>query len=313
MVARQAQQSLELLNGELAKMGYPFKLAIVDIDDCELLEKNARYMTAETFQNLVSNIRQDGGLSSLPFCVKKGDKYKVLSGNHRVMAAQAAGQKQILILYTDKPLTRQEEISIQLSHNALVGQDDPVILKDLWDELADVELKYYAGLDDKLLEELEKVSLAPLSEVKLDFRTISFLFLPEEVERLDEVFEEAQCMAGNNDLRLASMNDFDRALDALAKTQSAYNVKNTATALMLILDIFERHKTDLTEGWCGKDGELKHKKWVPMDSVFGTDEVPAEAAMTIKRAVDKAMSQGDVSKKNMWQIIEYWAADYLGT
>ena len=39
-----------------------------------------------------------------------------------------------------KPLTEQQELAIQLSHNAIAGQDDPVILKELWDTLGDVNL-----------------------------------------------------------------------------------------------------------------------------------------------------------------------------
>ena len=45
---------------------------------------------------------------------------------------------------TAKPLGMQRPIA---------GTDDAAILRDLWAEIEDVSLKYYAGLDDKTLEQ----------------------------------------------------------------------------------------------------------------------------------------------------------------
>jgi len=305
----ETDQLIERLNDVLAAQGMPFKVAIVDIDDLILLDKNARYMTHETFANLVENIKKDGGLTSTPFCLKEGSKYKVLSGNHRVKGQRAAGKKKIFILYTDKELSRQEQIAIQLSHNAITGQDDPVILKELWEEIEDVSLKYYSGLDDKVLDELKKVTLEPLSEVRLDFNTITFVMLPEEVERLDKVLQSALETIATRDIYLGRTKDYDRALDALAKTQSAFNIRNSATSLMLILDVFERNQVDLAEGWVGVEGN--EKNWVPLASIIGTDKVPVGAAKVIKKAVDRMVRKGDVTKNNLWQILEYLCAEYL--
>lgn len=129
-------------------------------------------MPAEMFKNLVQNVKTDGALQSVPFCVRKGHEYHCLSGNHRVQAAEAAGVKEVLILYSDQPLERQKELAIQLSHNSIAGQDDIAVLKSLWDEIADVSLKYYAGLDDKTLGEMQKVAGSALSSVRLDFRVV---------------------------------------------------------------------------------------------------------------------------------------------
>lgn len=290
----------------------PYKLAVVHVDELVFLDKNARHMTNEMFRNLVNNIKRDGGLTSVPFCFKREDgKYLILSGNHRVKAAREAGETHILIMFTDRPLTRQEQIAIQLSHNAIAGQDDMTILKELWEELQDVEMKYYAGLDDKTLDELQKVNLDSLAEVKLDFRTISFIMLPEEIGRLNEIFKYALETTAARDIYLAKQSDYDRALDSLAKVQAAYNIKNVATGLMIILDVFEANQTNLAEGWEGAESK-KQRSWAPLSSILGTDKVPVEAAKIIKKAVDTMQARGEVTKKNLWQAIEYWAADYLG-
>ena len=290
-----------------------YKIATVDVKNLEFLEKNARYMTAETFQNLVANVKKDGGLSSMPLCWKHGDKYKILSGNHRCAAAIEAGLQEVTVLYTDKDLSEQEQIAIQLSHNAIDGKDDMAVLKELWDELEDVNLKYYAGLDDKTLEEIEKTSMAALSEVKLNYHSTAFLFLPDELEKLDGDFEQVAKLAlANDSAYLNRLEDFKRLLSAQNKTQSSYNVKNSATSLMLILDIFEKHQEDLQEGFLKEDGSIKHNDKVPLASILGSDYVRAKTAALLKKAVDKAVDKGDIQAKSKADFIKLMAEKYLG-
>lgn len=298
------------VNERLQEAGSPYRLAIVSVESLELLEKNARFMTNETFRNLVENVRRDGGLSSLPFCVRTEGGYRVLSGNHRVMAAKEAGLTEIPVLFTEKALSHQEEVAVQLSHNALAGQDDPMLLKALYAEIEDLGLKYYAGLDDKTLAELEKVALNNLAEVRLDFRTITFAFLPEEVDRLQSALEAAAKFAASKELFAVALKDWDRAMDALTKAQSAFNVRNSATGFCLILDIFEAHQEDLQAGWDIGEGNSR-RSWVPLASVFGGDRVPVEVAKALKAAVDRMVDAGDLQASSKWKALECWATGYL--
>lgn len=290
----------------------PVKVAIVPIEQLDHLEENARFFRNETFKNLIENIKRDGALTSVPYCWlnRETGRYLILSGNHRVKAAREAGQRYVLILFNDSDLSEQERIAIQLSHNAITGEDDPVILKGLWEKLADVDLKYYAGLDDKALKALSEVKIAPIAEVRLDFRTVAFIFLPEEVERVAAAFKAAMEMVATKDIYLARFADFDRLMEAQAKAQAAYNVKNAATSLTVLLDVFEKHLDDLQEGWRERDDEEK-VAWVPLASIFGTDCVPVGAGKIILKAAQRMMDSGEVKKKNLWQALELWAADYL--
>lgn len=293
--------------------GGKFRIATVPPQSLQLLEKNARFMRNETFRRLVENVKRDGQLSSVPFCVRlKDGRYRVLSGNHRVMAAREAGLSEISIMFTEEALSDQEQIAIQLSHNALVGEDDPIILRELYQAIESLDLKDYSGLDDKLLGSLGKVDMAGFSEARLDYAALTFLFLPEEKERLLETLRAArQTLA--NDVILARRLEYDRLLDAQVLVQAAYKVHNGATSIMLLLDVFERHLEDLKEGWLDAEtGEAKHNEWVPLASIIGTDRVPAKAAAIIDRAVQKLLSSGDVTAKNKWQALEYLAAEYLG-
>lgn len=313
MVDEKSSGEIDELNAKLK--GQPYKLAVVDPRELTLLEKNARFMTADTFQNLTNNIRKDGGLTSIPFCVKgkKGDM-KVLSGNHRVQAAISADMEEILVLYTDRKLSRKEEVAIQLSHNSLTGSNDEMVLKELWDEINDVDMKYYSGLSDKDFG-LSDSDLAAISEVDLDYGSVWFLFLPSEEDRVQDSFEMAlKRMKGlgyssaDTKLFLASYKEYDRMLNALEKAKCSYHVKNMATAMMLVLDVFEKNITDLSKAWEPEDAK---PGWVPLATIIGTDVVPAEAARVIQKAVKRMMDKGDITKKNLWQALEFLCADYL--
>lgn len=310
MVEEQARTEVERLNVGLKN--HPYKLALVHVRDLEFLEKNARYMTNEMFRNLVDNIKRDGGLSSVPLCWKHDGKYRVLSGNHRCMAAIEAGLQEVLVLFTDRELSKQEQIAIELSHNAIDGKDDMAILKELWDEIDDVSLKYYAGLDDKMLEEMEKAALTALSEVKLDYRSLTFLFLPHEVDALEEAFAHAvECGGLQDTVYINRIEDFKRLLDAQSKVQASYDVKNSATSLMLILDVFWKHQEDLQQGYISEEGELKHKNKVPLSSVFGDDIVPAELALLLKKALDRMIGRGEIEAKQRFDFLRVMAERYL--
>lgn len=289
-----------------------YKIATVDVKNLEFLEKNARYMTAEMFHNLVDNVKKDGGLSSMPLCWKHGDKYRILSGNHRCAAAIEAGLQEVTVLYIDKELSKQEQIAIQISHNAIDGKDDLVVLKELWDELEDVNLKYYAGLDDKTLEEMEKVSMAALADVKLDFHSTTFLFLPDELEKFDKIIKQVERYTASSDsVYLNHLNDFKRLLKAQNKMQASFNVKNSATSLMLILDLFNRHQEDLSKGYIDDNGELIHNNKVPLSSVFGDDYVSAEIALLLKKALEKAIGKGDIQSKSKMDFLRQMSEKYL--
>ncbi len=235
--------ALGKVNRKLAKAG--LSIAFVPLDQCELAERNARYMKAEQFQQLVHNVRQDGQLTSVPFAVKQGKKYLILSGNHRVQAAREAGLSEVLVLYTTARLNRQERTAIQLSHNAIVGQDDMTILRELYDEIGDIALREYSGLDDLALGNMQPPSLDPLSEEGLGYRAVTIAFLPEEAERIEGVLEVILRRTAGDKTWLNRFGEYDRFLDAITAAKEKAGVKNTATAFGFLLDLVERHLDEL--------------------------------------------------------------------
>jgi hypothetical protein len=272
-------------------------------------------MRHETFAQLVANIRRDGCLTQSPFAVRDGDAYLVLSGNHRVKAGiEALGaDHQDNILVTDQPLSDRQRTAIQLSHNAIAGEDDPATLRALYDSLDDIDWRAYTGLDDATLDLLAKVDAPSLNEPNLSFQPISLIFLPDEVAQVEAAWAEARALAGGSPAWLARMAEYDATMDAIAATSKAHDIHNIATALLLVLAIFARHRTDLAAGYLDDDGEAKHKGWVPLSSVIGEDDVPAAVAVLLQRAIARMVDRGDVSPDARWQALEHWAADYLAS
>lgn len=281
-----------------------------------LLEENARYMRHEQFANLVANIRRDGDLTQIPFVWydTNTDTRHVLSGNHRVMAAMEAGLTEIKWLETSDPLNKSQRLAIQLSHNAIAGEDDASILAKLYQEIDDLEMKQYSGLDDKALNLLREAQVDSLQEPKLEFQTLSYVFLPGDGDEVMRVFEEAVKYASKaTETWLARYEDHFRLLQAVEEASSSYDVRNRSAALTYILDIYENHRDELQQGYTSPDTDKpKHKRTVPITTILNTDYIGAEDAITIKKALNRMKELGHTdSTKGAPEQLAQLARQYI--
>lgn len=231
------QEVIAELNRALADVT-PYRLAVVNPADVQPVERNARYMPKRTYDQLVANIRQDHNLSSLPFCWRRPDgRLESLSGNHRIQAAKDAGIAQILVLYTDAALTRGERVAIQLSHNSLVGEDEPTALRELWQEIDTLDAKVYSGLDDGLLEVIAPIAVTRLNDEPLRMEELTLLFVQPEIERIQDVLKRLETVARPR--LVARLEDFDRFFEELLQLKEQKNIINTSTAFLAIVEILE--------------------------------------------------------------------------
>lgn len=237
-VREEMNQILQSLNEKMGRL-MPYRLAMVDPRSLVLAGKNARYMKPETFRNLTANIREDGNLTSIPFCyLDQGGLYHVLSGNHRVQAAIEAGVSEILVMFTED-LTESRRTAIQLSHNALEGEDDLQILKELWESIEDLDLRIYAGLDSEVLEKLDKIEFEAIREEPIEYRTVSLLFLPEEAEKAAEVFLRIKELFGKEEVYLASTEKWEKFFKLVSGIKTRADIKNSGAAFSYLLDLAE--------------------------------------------------------------------------
>ena len=308
-------------------MSIQTRLIKIDPRKVKLLDLNARYMRHEVFQRLVDNVKQDGALTSVafgwqlhddntqdPILTEDGEViWEVLSGNHRVKAAVEAELDEIDFMITDQYLAPSQRRAIQLSHNAIAGEDDPAMLRTIYTKIDDVGLRLYAGLDDKMLELLDEVNIETLTEANLAFQTITMTFLPQEIAQVNTLWDDIRkAVAGSKGMWLARWAEYDAALDALEDASMAYGIKNTATALMIVLDIFNRHIEDLQDGYLDPEGEAVTKsRRVPLASIIGDHAVPASTASALKKAFDKMIGGGEIEAGDQHKALEMWARAYL--
>jgi hypothetical protein len=208
----------------------------IDPRTLRLLSKhdNARYMTAAEFKRLVENLKRDGTLTSSPLIYREdledpNCRPVVLSGNHRTEASIEAGLETITVMEIMTRLTPEEQRAIQLSHNAIAGQDDLSRLFELYDALPFTE-KQYSGLTDDAFEGLPKLNLEALTIGSVRYQEVSLMFLPSDVAGFEEGLKRLQELAKRHPVFVARVEDFDQLFDAIVAVKQAKNVFNTALA-----------------------------------------------------------------------------------
>lgn len=276
---------------------------------------NARYMRHETFAQLVANLRRDGVLTSTPFVWKHPDtgQLEIISGNHRVKAAIEAGITEASWIQCDEPLTEAERRAIQLSHNAITGEDDPMVLAELYERIDSVDLRKYSGLDDEQLGLIPSVDLTNLREPTLDMVSLSFVFLPSTWEDIKKAWDAAEDQVRTADhVWLARYEDHARLMTAIEQTSQSQNVLNRSLAMSYVLDVFMAHRQDLAEGYLNAAHEPTRTSWVPLVTAVGFDEIPTHAAGRVRKALEKAMEAGDVPRESPWKLYQFLADRYLG-
>lgn len=238
MEVREKNAVLEAISLEM--FGDAATLRIVDPRGLRLRPRNARYMKKETFRQLVANLREDARLSSVPLCCEAGDALEILSGNHRVKAAMEAGLPWVLVMVLLGEMSDSRQVAVQLSHNALCGQDDPQILADLWSRIADIRERLYAGLDSAAVKELETIKLVQFATPAAATRAVTFLFTVAELERVREVVAELSRVQAGQEMYLAEMEQYARFFEALQAVKKQENVKNASLAMLRLLDLANR-------------------------------------------------------------------------
>ena len=268
-MAEALQQELEKLNALLAAEGVtPYRLGIADPKIMVPAPINAHFMSKRTYDQLVANIQKDGNLGSLPFCWHEvrpeGLVINILSGHHRVEAAIDAGVKMILYLYTSTELSQEERTAIQLSHNAIHGEDDMNILRLQWQSIDSLQVKLYTGLDDEFFKSFEPVVLGAFNEKDITFQTIELLFLPSESDRLTEIMQKIK---GSKRLRYANLDQqYDDFAETIMRLKEAAQVFNSSTAFLVMVEatnlyceFLESLETLEPEHWAALQEQLAEK------------------------------------------------------
>jgi hypothetical protein len=240
----QVQEKIQELNAMIGG-GLPFELGLYDPKKLKLLETNARYMANDKFARLVENVKRDKGLASVPlvYAAENPKEPTVLSGNHRVLAAIAAGLPWVLCLVIRDVKTLDEQVAIQLSHNSISGADDLLTLKKLYEGIQAISMKAYSGLDEDTIQQLAAIKFEPISEPRLVFKTVSLLFLPSEAEEIKAMVGQVDKLLAEDENYLFQVRDYGEFFALVVAAKEGLNIKNSATALLELMRAGLRHLT----------------------------------------------------------------------
>lgn len=193
-----------------------------------LLKRNARYMTGAQMRQLTDNIKRDGTLTSAPLVYRVGEDLVVLSGNHRVQASIKAGLEHITVMEILTPLSEEHRVALQLSHNAISGQDDPNLLLELYESLS-LDEKLYSGISDDLFK-IEELDFSSLSIGPPKYEEITLLFLPADAEAFKALVKKLQQKSRPSTILLAHLEQFDAVFNTVIAIKEHLNVYNSALA-----------------------------------------------------------------------------------
>lgn len=231
---QEMRASLAKLNEMLAAASLP-KLDVIRPEDCIPQEINARFMDQQMMKRLTDNIARDGHLESTPLVCHSPDtpgKYGIISGHHRIEAAVKANVRWIIVMVIT--VADLDELRAkQLSHNAIEGEDDEVILQKMYDGLKDLQTKLYSGLQDKL----QPVNVVSLSFRAGSFQSFTVAFLPGDIEDYDKAVETIRSLpvTSSSVVRLEDLKSYDTFSKAIRETKKVEDIKSSAGALSALV------------------------------------------------------------------------------
>ncbi len=232
--------TIDFLEGQTEETPLKIRYCVVPIKSLHILsaEENARFMTADQMRRLTDNIKRDKAMTSVVLVYPDFQEKKliVISGNHRVEASAAAGTKMIPALVIQSHLTVEHRLALQLSHNAVTGQDDPNTLLRIYEALS-MEYKSYSGLTDDSFNVLEKLNIDSLAIGTPQYEEIILQFLPDEKEAFIEHLERLGKAAEKKTYLMAEYDDYLRLFRTIVAVKEFKNVFNSAVAIRELADL----------------------------------------------------------------------------
>lgn len=221
----------------------------LDIAALKEQDVNAQVMDKRRMRILTSNIKNRGALESLPYVYKKGDGFEIVSGHHRVRAANAAGMEQVYALVETNELTKSQIVSKQIAHNELVGEADQEILGQLVRQMRDADDMIASGLPEEYLNGIAGESVVmDIPHLDFDWRTVQLVFLPKQMHEFDTLCKSVD--SKTEFVGVADREQFEEFSAAMVKFGRTRNVHSIGAVVALLTEIALR-EVQATE----KDGK----------------------------------------------------------
>lgn len=191
-------------------------------------------MKGTVFARLVANLKRDGILTQLPVVNLQDGELEIASGNHRTEAAIAAGIEEGDALEILTPLTREQFIALQLSHNAVVGEDDPNVLKELYSELG-FDWKEYSGLTDDAFD-IKDLDTTVMRVEQPFYEELTISFLPGDMQVFRSWLDKIAASKTAKTRLVGMYEDFRLFFETVLEVKRVTDVHNSAVALRLMAE-----------------------------------------------------------------------------
>lgn len=225
----------------IAAAGANLELWWVRLLDIREQDRNARVMPPEMFNRLTENIRKENRMETVPLAVKREKWFELISGHHRTRAARQARLDRIICLVDTRNLDRSQTAAKQLAHNSIDGQDDPEILKLIYDEIKNIDDMLESFIDPvELGKELEKKPY-DLSSMQLDlpWKTFVLTVLPEQLDRLNQLIEQIPKTA--NGVGVISAEVFEKFVATMIELGRTDNIKMCGAICSRMVEITNKY------------------------------------------------------------------------
>ena len=223
-------------NTKIADLGNGLEIWSLVIATIKEQDINAQVMDERRMKILTSNIKARGALESLPYIHKQGDTFTIISGHHRVRAANAAGLKTIYALVDTNEMSQSQITSKQIAHNELVGTADSEILAELVKQMNAVDDLIASGLPEKYLQSITAPSpTIDLPQLEFDWRSVQLVFLPAQMKNFDTLVKAIETKTELVGVARADQyEEFSRAMVKFGKTK---NIKSIATTIQFLTEL----------------------------------------------------------------------------
>ena len=223
-------------NRKICNLDAGMEIWSLEVSGIKEQDINAQVMDGRRMKILTSNIKTRGALESLPYVHKKGETFSVISGHHRLRAANEAGLKTIFCLVDTNEMTKSQITSKQIAHNELVGTADSEIIGQLVKQMNDVDDIIASGLPEKYLNGISvPTPTIMLPQLVFDWRIVQLAFLPEQMrnfETLVKTIDNKTQMVG-----VANSDQYKRFSDAMMKLGKTKNIKSVAATIEFLTEL----------------------------------------------------------------------------
>jgi len=216
----------------------------VHIERCREQDKNARVMDKETFDRLTENISSSERLESLPFGYIRSNnagnyEFHIISGHHRIRAARSGGITELFVLVYEDELTDDEIKSKQLAHNALSGEDDAQVLKEIYDSISDVDEKIKSGVRNADFDK-DKYRNVSVEDISLDFdyKVVKLMFLSSQMQKFDVVLDEIQ---DEDEVYMTKLEEFEPFAKTIRDLSKREDIRNVASLIERMCEITQEY------------------------------------------------------------------------